>query len=122
MMDIDRQRRKLLAGMAGAGLAALGAFAVAQPEEQTVRVSAKRFSYEPDPIRLKKGVPAVLELTSLDVMMGFNAPDFGVRSDIPPGMVSRVRFTPEKSGQFVFHCDIFCGSGHEDMAGVIVVA
>jgi cytochrome c oxidase subunit 2 len=37
-------------------------------------------------------------------------------------MVSRVRIVPEKAGQFVFHCDIFCGSGHEDMAGVILVA
>lgn len=120
-MDIDRQRRKLLAELVGAGLAALGGFAAAQPEEQTVRVSARRFSYEPNPIRLKKGVPTVLELTSVDVMMGFNAPDFGVRSDIPPGMVSRVRFTPHESGEFVFHCDIFCGSGHEDMAGVIRV-
>lgn len=120
-MNIDFQRRRLLAGMAGAGLAILGFRLAAQPEEQTVQVTARRFSYSPDPIALKKGVPTVLELTSADVMMGFNAPDFGVRSDIPPGMVSRVRFTPQKSGEFVFHCDIFCGSGHEDMAGVILV-
>jgi cytochrome c oxidase subunit 2 len=53
--------------------------------------------------------------------MGFNAPDFGVRSDIVPGKISRVRFTPDKSGQFAFQCDIFCGSGHEDMAGLITV-
>jgi cytochrome c oxidase subunit 2 len=44
-----------------------------------------------------------------------------VRSDIMPGMVSRIRFTPDKAGEFPFHCDIFCGSGHESMSGVMTV-
>jgi heme/copper-type cytochrome/quinol oxidase subunit 2 len=26
------------------------------------------------------------------------------------------------TGTFVFHCDVFCGSGHEEMAGRIVVS
>jgi cytochrome c oxidase subunit 2 len=30
-------------------------------------------------------------------------------------------FTPRKAGQFAFSCDVFCGSGHEGMDGVIVV-
>ncbi len=63
----------------------------------------------------------MLELTTLDVVMGFDLPDFGVRSDIVPGAISRVRFTPDKAGTFTFHCDIFCGDGHESMAGMIVV-
>jgi cytochrome c oxidase subunit 2 len=53
--------------------------------------------------------------------MGFNLPDFGVRSDIMPGATSRLPLTPDKSGQFTFNCDIFCGSGHETMSGVLVV-
>jgi cytochrome c oxidase subunit 2 len=35
--------------------------------------------------------------------------------------VSRVRLVPDKVGTFPFVCDIFCGSGHEDMTGTIVV-
>ena len=83
---------------------------------------AKKFDFTPGEIHLKRGEPVVLELTTLDVVMGFNAPDLGVRCDIVPGAVSRVRFTADRAGEFAFHCDIFCGSGHDDMAGVIVVA
>ena len=34
----------------------------------------------------------------------------------------RVRVVPEKVGTFDFHCDVFCGSGHEEMAGRIMVS
>jgi cytochrome c oxidase subunit 2 len=66
-------------------------------------------------------VPVVLELTSLDRVHGFNCHALGIRSDINPGKIARVRFTPKKSGTFVFFCDIFCGEGHEDMSGKIIV-
>ncbi len=68
------------------------------------------------------GVPVVLEFVTADVVMGFNAPDFNVRADIIPGQVARVRLVPDKTGTFVFLCDIFCGDGHEGMSGQIHVA
>jgi cytochrome c oxidase subunit 2 len=72
-------------------------------------------------VRLKKGVPVVLELTSLDVAHGFNLPDLGVRADVLPGLTTSVRIVPQQAGRFVFHCDIFCGTGHEELEGTIVV-
>jgi cytochrome c oxidase subunit 2 len=53
--------------------------------------------------------------------MGFNAPDFKVRADIAPGRVARVRLVPDKTGDFEFFCDNFCGEGHETMSGTIRV-
>ncbi len=53
--------------------------------------------------------------------MGFNAPDFKVRTDIPPGKLMRVELTPDKAGTFTFFCDVFCGSGHEEMNGTFIV-
>jgi cytochrome c oxidase subunit 2 len=103
------------------GLGAGAAHVAAQPEEQVIKITAKKFDYTPNHITLKKGVPVVLEFTSADVLMGFNAPDLGVRTDIVPGKVARVRIVPEKTGTFTFFCDIFCGSGHEDMTGTITV-
>jgi cytochrome c oxidase subunit 2 len=32
-----------------------------------------------------------------------------------------VTLTPDKAGSFTFFCDIFCGDGHEDMEGTLVV-
>lgn len=34
-----------------------------------------------------------------------------------PGMVTRLRMTPNKVGEFSFHCDIFCGSGQGRLPG-----
>ena len=86
-----------------------------------IKISAKRFDYSPGKLLLKKGQRVVLELTSKDVVMGFNLPDFNVRGDMIPGKVTRVEFTPDKTGEFTFLCDIFCGSGHEEMHGRITV-
>ena len=88
---------------------------------RVVPIKVKRFEYTPKEVKLKKGVPVVLELTSLDVPHGFNLPDLGVRADVLPGQTARVRIVPKQTGRFVFHCDIFCGTGHEDLEGAIVV-
>jgi cytochrome c oxidase subunit 2 len=103
------------------GLGAGAAHVAAQPDEQVIKITAKKFDYTPNHITLKKGVPVVLEFTTTDVLMGFNVPDLGARADIVPGKVVRVRIVPDKVGTFTFFCDIFCGSGHEDMTGTITV-
>lgn len=89
--------------------------------EQVIKITAKKFEYSPNEIRIKKGVSVVLELTSLDRIHGFNCPDLEVRATIEPGKVSKVRIIPQKAGTYEFHCDIFCGDGHEDMTGRIIV-
>src|SRR5512135_451723 len=115
-------RRRFIAGTAAAALAAGGAWAVlAAPAERIIRVTARRFVFLPNVLTLKRGVPVTLEFTSADVVMGFSAPDFNVRTDIIPGQVSRLRFTPDKVGDFTFLCDVFCGDGHEGMNGTLHV-
>jgi Icc-related predicted phosphoesterase len=91
------------------------------PAEQVIKITAKKFEYSPNKITLKKGVPVVLELASLDRLHGFNCPEFKIRSDIAPEKVTTVRFTPEKTGTFEFHCDVFCGLGHGEMTGAFIV-
>jgi cytochrome c oxidase subunit II len=112
--------RIALAALA-AGLAGIGWHVAAQPAEQVITVVAKRFTYTPNEIKLKKGVPVVLELSSEDVIMGFKSPDLGAVAEIVPGKGARVRITPDKVGTFTFYCNIFCGDGHEDMDGTFVV-
>jgi cytochrome c oxidase subunit 2 len=102
-------------------LSIIGTCVIAEEAEQVIRITAKRFEYSPKEITVKKGVPAVLEFTSLDRLHGFNCPGLGIRMDIRPGKENRLRFVPEKVGTFPFHCDIFCGSGHEGMRGTIIV-
>jgi cytochrome c oxidase subunit 2 len=102
-------------------LPALLAAANVAAQEKVIQVTAERFKFTPAVIELKVGQPVVLELTTLDRKHGFQVPDLKVDESIEPGKVTRVRIVPDKAGSFPFHCDIFCGSGHEEMAGEIVV-
>ena len=88
---------------------------------KVVKISARKFVFQPNALALKRGEPVVLELTTADVVMGFSAPELKLRADIIPGQVARVPFTPERTGTFAFLCDIFCGDGHEKMTGQIRV-
>jgi cytochrome c oxidase subunit 2 len=96
-------------------------YVTASPKEPVVRLSVKRFEYSPNVIVLKKGVAVVIEVESQDVVHGFNVPDLGVRTDVIPGKTARVQLTPQATGRFIFHCDIFCGTGHEELVGTILV-
>ena len=114
----------LAVAAAAFGLGSVGAYMVAesaQPKEKVIKITAKKFNYTPGEVTLKKGVPVILEFKTLDVLMGFNLPDFNVRADIVPGKTTRLRLVPDKTGTFVFLCDIFCGTGHEEMNGKITV-
>jgi cytochrome c oxidase subunit 2 len=102
-------------------LAAMLAAANVAAQEKVIQVTAEKFKFTPAVIELKLGQPVVLELTTLDRKHGFQVPDLKVDENIEPGKVTRVRIVPDKAGTFPFHCDVFCGSGHEEMAGEIVV-
>ena len=96
--------------------------AAENPAERVVHVVARKFTYSPDVIELQQGVPVIIELTSADRDHGFSVPELGLRIDVEPGKTAQVRIVPGKVGTFEFHCDVFCGSGHEEMAGRIVVS
>ena len=120
-MRAARRRLTMALGALVLTTGTLGLRATAQPKEQVIKILARKFTYTPNKLTLKKGVPVVLELTTADILMGFSAPDFDIRADIIPGRVARVRLVPDKVGTFAFLCDIFCGSGHETMNGTITV-
>ena len=87
-----------------------------------IAVTARRFVFTPDRIALRKNESVILELTALDVIMGFSVPDLGIRTDLPPGKKVEVPVHAAAAGTHVFLCDIFCGSGHESMNGQIEIS
>ena len=121
-----RKNRVLIAGalvMSAAIIAALTLHVrvYALPAEREIHITAKKFDFTPDTITLKKGESVVLVISSQDRKHGFNLRAFGIRADINPGETARIHFNPNKTGKFSFSCDVFCGEGHEDMTGTIVV-
>jgi len=123
---MHRKKRVLIAGVLFVSATIISGLALyvranALPAEREIHITAKKFEFTPDTITLKKGEPVVFVLSSQDRKHGFNLRGFGIHADVNPGEVARVRFTPNKTGKFTFSCDVFCGEGHEDMTGTVVV-
>ena len=80
-----------------------------------IEITAKRFTYEPDSITLKLDQPVLLVLKSADVTHGLRIRELGLDVKIPNGKLVEVPFTPQKAGDFVGHCSVFCGAKHGSM-------
>ncbi len=111
----------LLGSAAGGSVAAAVRLLAAEPATNEVSITAMKFNYTPDTVKAKVGVPLTFVLTSLDRVHGFKMPEFGIRTDIIPDQETRVTVTPTQPGQFAFFCDVFCGDGHEEMGGTLIV-
>jgi cytochrome c oxidase subunit 2 len=119
-MSVRHDRRRWLATVGAlAAVAVLGEAAAAKP--RTIKVVAKKFEFVPHEIHLKRGETVQLQFTAPEVPMGANFPDFGVRADVMPGKPTLLQLTADKAGRFTFLCDVFCGTGHEEMSGTLVV-
>lgn len=111
----------LVPALAGGIVLGLAAHGAAEAPAKVVKITAKKFEFEPAEITLKKGEPVTIELTTLDRSHGFKVPELGWRLEALPDQVVRFQVTPDKAGSFVVACDVFCGEGHEEMEAKIVV-
>ena len=93
----------------------LACAATAQSAPRRIELTAKRFEFTPGEITLKKGEPVVLVLKSADVGHGIRFNDLGVEGKVDKGGTAEISFTPNKTGTFVGHCSVFCGTGHGGM-------
>jgi cytochrome c oxidase subunit 2 len=112
------RRRSMVALLAGS---ALGVARLAADTPAEIRISARKFEFHPNTITTRVGRPLTLVLTSEDRIHGFKMPDLGLRADLVPGQETRLTLIPEKPGRFAFLCDVFCGDGHDDMEGTLIV-
>ena len=65
--------------------------------------------------------PVKVLLRSKDVLHNFAVPQFRVKMDLVPGMVTYVWFTPTRTGKFDILCMELCGIAHYTMRGYVVV-
>lgn len=72
-------------------------------------------------VRLPLGRPVKVLLRSKDVLHNFYIPQIRSKMDMVPGMVSYFWFTPTTVGKFEILCAEFCGVGHYNMRGHMIV-
>ena len=99
------------------------ALAWAQPAEpRVIEVVAKRFAWEPSEIQVTVGERVRLVLRTADGLHGIELKKFKIAKEIPRGNKPvTVEFTADEAGRFQFLCSEYCGDGHDDMKGVLVV-
>jgi cytochrome c oxidase subunit 2 len=72
-------------------------------------------------MHLPVGKPALLRISSKDVIHSFKVVAFRLTQDAIPGVPATVQVTPTKTGRYMITCAQLCGSGHAKMAGYVVV-
>ena len=93
----------------------LAASASAQSAPQRIEITARRSVYTPVEITVKKGQPVILVLKSTDVGHGLRIRELGIDLQVKAGGTAEAQFTPDKTGDFIGHCSVFCGPGHGSM-------
>ena len=84
-------------------------------ELRVVTVEARKFSFDPDIIRVKQWERVKLIIDNVDMLHGIGVPDMELFWD------KEIILDTSTKGEFPFWCANFCGSGHENMTGKIIV-
>ncbi|MEY4745344.1 MAG: hypothetical protein RL272_1289 [Candidatus Parcubacteria bacterium] len=86
-----------------------------------IKVTATNFAFSPSEIRVKKGERIKLTLTNAGGVHGIGIPTFKVSLKAGEGETVSTVFTADQAGSFPFFCNVFCGEGHRDMLGTLIV-
>jgi cytochrome c oxidase subunit 2 len=86
-----------------------------------IRMTARKYDFAPDFVRVKKGDRVKLVITALDRDHGIKIEDFHIDQKLPKGEPVTVEFVADRAGTFPFQCSQFCGLGHKRMKGALMV-
>jgi len=105
-------------------IAVAASVVIAQTPSTTPRVieiSAKRFEFTPNVVKLTKDEPVTIRFTSTDRAHGLFVKALNIDLDADSGKPSEITLTPHEAGTFAAICDHYCGSGHGNMKMSFVV-
>jgi len=105
---------------------------------QVIDVSAKKYEFNPSPIRVKQGTIVQLKITATDHVHGFRITEFPDGADtkgkaglvfsspqdcrrIEKGQTQTIEFVAQTPGTYPFKCCVHCGWDHRGMKGKLIV-
>lgn len=97
-----------------------GLYQVGDNEYQAVIV-AQAFVFTPSEITVPEGAKVTFLVASKDVIHGFLIPRTNVNVMVIPGQVTEISHTFDEAGEHQIICHEFCGVGHHQMYGKVVV-
>ena len=92
------------------------------PAPRVIEVVAKRFAFEPATIEVAEGERVRLMVRSGDGVHGIEIKKFRVNKPVPRGGEPvAIDFVASAAGTYEILCSEYCGDGHEEMTGTLVV-
>ena len=82
---------------------------------------AKQWEFDPETITVNDGDTVKLHIKSIDVDHGIAIHEFEVNEYISAGETIDIEFVADKTGEFIFYCNVFCGADHKQMKGTLIV-
>jgi len=86
-----------------------------------IEMTAKKYEFNPDVIKVKKGEHVKLVITATDRDHGIKIEAFKINQRLKKGVPTTVEFTADRAGEFPFECSVICGFGHHRMKGNVIV-
>jgi cytochrome c oxidase subunit II len=96
--------------------------AAAPDGPRVIEVVAMRYAFDPAEIKVAEGETVRLLVRSADGPHGIEIKQFKVKKEIARGAAPiAIEFTATTPGRFPVLCSEYCGDGHGEMKGTLVV-
>ena len=89
--------------------------------EAHILAQASPWRYYPSEITVPVGSTVTFYVTSADVQHGFKIQDTNINMMVLPGQVAKLTRTFDKAGEYPYVCTEYCGVGHQNMYGKLIV-
>jgi cytochrome c oxidase subunit 2 len=120
-MDEERNMNRRRISLALLACFSVIIFDALAEDANAIRMTAKKYEFQPDVIKVKKGDHVKLTITATDKDHGFKLEAFHIDQKLEKGKAVEVEFTADQAGTFPFQCSHFCGLGHKKMKGELIV-
>lgn len=90
-------------------------------KEYNAYMVAYAFGYNPGKMEIPVGATVHFQITSSDVVHGFQIPGTNVNMMVVPGEVNHLSYTFTEPGEYLILCNEYCGAAHEYMMATIIV-
>lgn len=91
------------------------------PQLREITLETTNWAFSPTRIVVSKGDRIRLTLKNVEGTHGIAIPAFGVSLAAGAGESKTVEFLADKEGTHNFLCNVFCGPGHSEMTGQLIV-
>jgi cytochrome c oxidase subunit 2 len=91
------------------------------PNAYSVHMLAHMWAWTPSPLHVPQGAAITFHVTSADVLHGFQVPGTTINVTAVPGIIGSVTYTFGHAGTYNIICNEYCGIGHQNMIGRIIV-